>query len=139
MVLVEQLVLVVEILEVLEVLVLINIDDDGPGIADEHKEKVFRPFYRVDKSRSLKDSNVGFAGFGTLVSLILMVSGFFTFMLGIIAEYIGLIYEEVKQRPNFVVSKEVGFSTSSMEKAMEALFFLSHIMAGMLWSGLVYF
>jgi len=37
----------------------INIDDDGPGIADEHKEKVFRPFYRIDKSRSLKDSNVG--------------------------------------------------------------------------------
>ena len=37
----------------------INIDDDGPGIADEHKEKVFRPFYRVDKSKSLKDSNVG--------------------------------------------------------------------------------
>jgi len=39
--------------------ILINIDDDGPGIADEHKEKVFRPFYRVDKSRSLIDSNVG--------------------------------------------------------------------------------
>jgi two-component system osmolarity sensor histidine kinase EnvZ len=39
--------------------ILINIDDDGPGIADEHKEKVFRPFYKVDKSRSLKDSNVG--------------------------------------------------------------------------------
>ena len=37
----------------------INIDDDGPGIADEHKEKVFRPFYRVDKSTSLKDNNVG--------------------------------------------------------------------------------
>ena len=37
----------------------INIDDDGPGIADEHKEKVFRPFYRVDKSRSLKDNSVG--------------------------------------------------------------------------------
>ena len=39
--------------------ILINIDDDGPGIADEHKEKVFRPFYRVDKSRSLKDNSVG--------------------------------------------------------------------------------
>ena len=39
--------------------ILINIDDDGPGISDEHKEKVFRPFYRVNKSRSLKDSNVG--------------------------------------------------------------------------------
>ncbi len=37
----------------------INIDDDGPGIADEHKEKVFRPFYRVDKSKSLKDNSVG--------------------------------------------------------------------------------
>jgi len=37
----------------------INIDDDGPGIADEHKEKVFRPFYRVDKSRSVKDNSVG--------------------------------------------------------------------------------
>ena len=37
----------------------INIDDDGPGIADEHKEKVFRPFYRVDKSRTLNESNVG--------------------------------------------------------------------------------
>jgi two-component system osmolarity sensor histidine kinase EnvZ len=37
----------------------INIDDDGPGIAHEHKEKVFRPFYRVDKSRTLNDSNVG--------------------------------------------------------------------------------
>jgi two-component system osmolarity sensor histidine kinase EnvZ len=40
-------------------IIKIDIDDNGPGIADEHKEKVFRPFYRVDKSRSLKDSNVG--------------------------------------------------------------------------------
>jgi dolichol-phosphate mannosyltransferase len=30
-------------------------------------------------------------------------------MLGLIAEYIGLIYEEVKQRPNFVVSTDIGF------------------------------
>jgi two-component system osmolarity sensor histidine kinase EnvZ len=37
----------------------INIDDDGPGIANEHKKKVFRPFYRVDKSRTLNESNVG--------------------------------------------------------------------------------
>jgi len=37
----------------------ITIDDDGPGIADEHKDKVFRPFYRIDKSRSFKDSNFG--------------------------------------------------------------------------------
>jgi two-component system osmolarity sensor histidine kinase EnvZ len=37
----------------------ITIDDDGPGIADEHKNKVFRPFYRIDQSKSFKDSNFG--------------------------------------------------------------------------------
>jgi two-component system osmolarity sensor histidine kinase EnvZ len=37
----------------------ITIDDDGPGIADEHKDKVFRPFYRIDQSRSFKNSNFG--------------------------------------------------------------------------------
>jgi dolichol-phosphate mannosyltransferase len=51
---------------------------------------------------------VPFAGFGTIVSLVLLVFGFLTFMLGLIAEYIGLIYEEVKQRPNFVVTTELG-------------------------------
>ena len=51
---------------------------------------------------------VPFAGFGTIVSLVLLVFGFLTFMLGLIAEYIGLIYEEVKQRPNFVVSQSLG-------------------------------
>jgi dolichol-phosphate mannosyltransferase len=52
---------------------------------------------------------VPFAGFGTIISLVLLVFGFLTFMLGLIAEYIGLIYEEVKQRPNFVVSTDIGF------------------------------
>lgn len=37
----------------------ITIDDDGPGIADEHKDKVFRPFYRIDQSKTFKDSNFG--------------------------------------------------------------------------------
>jgi len=39
--------------------IIFTIDDDGPGIKDEQKEKVFRPFYRVDKSRNLNDTNVG--------------------------------------------------------------------------------
>lgn len=51
---------------------------------------------------------VPFAGFGTLVSLALLAFGILTFMLGLIAEYVGLIYEEVKQRPNFVVTKTIG-------------------------------
>jgi dolichol-phosphate mannosyltransferase len=29
-------------------------------------------------------------------------------MIGVMSEYIGLIYEEVKQRPNFVVRRRVG-------------------------------
>jgi two-component system osmolarity sensor histidine kinase EnvZ len=37
----------------------ITIDDDGPGIEEKHKEKVFRPFYRIDKSRKLDQANVG--------------------------------------------------------------------------------
>jgi dolichol-phosphate mannosyltransferase len=51
---------------------------------------------------------VPFAGFGTLTSLVLLLFGFLTFMLGLIAEYVGLVYEEVKQRPNFVVRQVVG-------------------------------
>ena len=51
---------------------------------------------------------VPFAGFGTIVSIAVLAFGTLTFMLGIIAEYLGLIYEEVKGRPNFVVSEKLG-------------------------------
>jgi glycosyltransferase involved in cell wall biosynthesis len=46
---------------------------------------------------------VPFAGFGTLVALSLLVFGILSLMIGIVSEYVGLIYEEVKQRPNFIV------------------------------------
>jgi glycosyltransferase involved in cell wall biosynthesis len=48
---------------------------------------------------------VPFSGFGTIVTLILFAIGFLTLIIGIIAEYLGLIYEEVKQRPNFIIEK----------------------------------
>ena len=51
---------------------------------------------------------VPFAGFGTIVSVIVLAFGTLTFMLGIVAEYLGLIYEEVKGRPNFIVSEQLG-------------------------------
>ena len=51
---------------------------------------------------------VPFAGFGTLMSVAVLAFGTLTFMLGIIAEYLGLIYEEVKGRPNFIVSDVLG-------------------------------
>ena len=39
--------------------VIINIDDDGPGIAEDQYKNVFKPFFRLDKSRSLNQSGVG--------------------------------------------------------------------------------
>ena len=53
-----------------------------------------------------------FAGFGTIVSIAVLAFGAITFMLGIIAEYLGLIYEEVKGRPNFVVAEQLGLAQS---------------------------
>lgn len=37
----------------------ISVDDDGPGIAKELREEVFRPFYRVEKSRNKKTGGIG--------------------------------------------------------------------------------
>ena len=39
--------------------VTITIEDDGPGIPEEQYKSVFKPFYRLDKSRSLNKSGVG--------------------------------------------------------------------------------
>ena len=51
---------------------------------------------------------VPFAGFGSIMSLVLLGFGALTLMLGVLAEYLSLVYEEVKRRPNFVVRETVG-------------------------------
>lgn len=38
---------------------ILTIDDDGPGIAPENREDVFKPFYRVESSRNLSTGGVG--------------------------------------------------------------------------------
>jgi two-component system, OmpR family, osmolarity sensor histidine kinase EnvZ len=43
----------------LEDSVEIAIDDDGPGIPEERREDVFRPFTRLDRSRNLDSGSVG--------------------------------------------------------------------------------
>lgn len=53
---------------------------------------------------------VPFAGYGTIVSLLLLLFGLSFLMLGILGQYIAQIYEEVKARPNFIVRKEIGFA-----------------------------
>ena len=39
--------------------ILITIDDDGPGIPEDQYQNVFKPFYKLDKSRGDSKSSVG--------------------------------------------------------------------------------
>ena len=39
--------------------ILVTIDDDGPGISKKEYENVFKPFYKIDKSRGDSKSGVG--------------------------------------------------------------------------------
>ena len=53
---------------------------------------------------------VPFPGFGTLVSLSLLLAGFLFLLLGLLSEYIGMIYEESRSRPIFIERSAVGFT-----------------------------
>ncbi len=51
-------------------------------------------------------------GFTALVFLITFLSGVLLFFLGIIGEYVGRIYEEIKARPVYVIDKVIGYAPS---------------------------
>ena len=51
---------------------------------------------------------VPFAGFGSIVATILLCFSVTILVLGIIAQYLGLIYEEVKRRPLYIIDKTLG-------------------------------
>ena len=44
-----------------------------------------------------------FPGFGTLVALQLLLFGFLFLILGMISEYLGLTFNEVRARPRYLV------------------------------------
>jgi dolichol-phosphate mannosyltransferase len=53
---------------------------------------------------------VPFPGFGTIVALSLLVAGFLFLLLGVVSEYVGMIFEETRDRPIFIEREAVGFS-----------------------------
>jgi glycosyltransferase involved in cell wall biosynthesis len=52
---------------------------------------------------------VPFAGFGSIVGLILCGFSAILMILGVIGQYISLIYEEVKARPLYLIKEEINF------------------------------
>lgn len=48
-------------------------------------------------------------GFTTLVTLMLFLGGVQLISIGVLGEYLGRIYDEVKRRPNFIVRRKIGF------------------------------
>jgi len=51
-------------------------------------------------------------GFATLIISILFLAGIQLISLGVVGEYLGRVFEEVKGRPLFIVAEEVGFAPS---------------------------
>jgi dolichol-phosphate mannosyltransferase len=45
-------------------------------------------------------------GFGTITILILLIGGIQLIAIGVIGEYVGRIYDEVKHRPLYIVREE---------------------------------
>jgi glycosyltransferase involved in cell wall biosynthesis len=52
---------------------------------------------------------VPFPGFGTIVALSLLFAGFMFLLLGIVSEYVGMIFEETRSRPLYIESELFGF------------------------------
>ena len=51
---------------------------------------------------------VPFPGFGTLVALNLLLFGFVFLFMGILSEYVGMIFEEVRHRPLYLIADRFG-------------------------------
>ena len=60
-------------------------------------------------ARRLLGLEVAFTGFTTLVTLVLFLGGIQLIGIGVLGEYLGRIYDEVKHRPHYIVRNRVGF------------------------------
>ena len=55
----------------------------------------------------MKLSGAAITGFTTVILLLLIIGSSLMIGLGIIGEYLARIYDEVKQRPRYIVSQEI--------------------------------
>jgi dolichol-phosphate mannosyltransferase len=53
--------------------------------------------------------NKGIVGWASTMSTILLIGGVQLITLGIIGEYLARIYDEVKGRPEYIISEKIGF------------------------------
>jgi dolichol-phosphate mannosyltransferase len=58
-------------------------------------------------------------GWASTVAVILFVGGVELFMLGVIGEYLGRVYDEVRQRPLYIVRSRVGFAVATTPTAQQ--------------------
>jgi dolichol-phosphate mannosyltransferase len=61
---------------------------------------------------------VPFDGFGSLVAILLLLFSLLFFFLGIISEYIGMIYTETRRRPLFIVRETHGIDGAGHEPGL---------------------
>jgi len=59
--------------------------------------------------RRLLGVEIASTGFTTLVTLLLFLGGVQLIGIGVLGEYLGRIYDEVKRRPHYIVKRKVGF------------------------------
>jgi dolichol-phosphate mannosyltransferase len=61
-------------------------------------------------------TNIFVPGFATTVILIMFMGGLNMLSLGLVGEYLGRIYDEVKQRPQYIINFTIGFSKHGRKK-----------------------
>lgn len=62
-------------------------------------------------------SGVPFDGFGTIVTLLLLMFSVLFLLLGILSEYIGMIFEEVRARPMYIIDDRIGIAAPSVPES----------------------
>jgi hypothetical protein len=61
-------------------------------------------------------SGIDVPGYATIVVGMMFLSGIQLLAIGVLAEYVGRIYEEVKQRPNYLVREKLGRGLSGHQQ-----------------------